>query len=958
MIAIGPSWCCHRSVLGMIFLLIVSGPAFQSYVAPVEGTSALSGTTGLASSTPVSAFTKIPLLALRGGTLPESVSFEQSSAGATQSEAYASSHETIPPLGSTPTITDESVSPTTDSETTVENTLNGDDEKMDIRRPSSLSSRSSSTATEAIASKGLDQHTHNHTTLQQPFRTRCRVPNRRASDVIVNLEQKSRDDRQHRQQQEGTNRINSINHGSTSPLIGTDHEQVEGSAEAHAFRHLISQRATEYITEWMKATSETSSDTTATTSSRRLVPEPKKLMYSLASKIPAIKYSPDVALRIQTANTDMDCGLAACLIGTLAHACEIYDQMDHSVTTTTTTTTRDRSIHDPEKKDVHRSVGLDLINDRRFEQLVECMLCGVEEVNMAKGRSPAGMRFNATNIHKTAHIYVPPGLSIRDCCRAAWGLTMLGIDLNTTIGQYTMSDILIGISTRIQSLLLLRLQQLQRDEILIEYCNATLEERLDRFSEALAGDTAAVLWTFACVRACTGTDVSDIFDLCGILLCQNPIQLRCMAQEEDAYLHDVSLIGSNDVVERLARSEAEVVDNVGNYARIPSTSDDPTQYMTHQEIGDTGDDNTSLLLDWLSAPEVIDLLWAVAVHGKHNTAIDGFCEAAFARISSWLRNVHETVMQGQALTANVEDSSKKKDAMIDASHSDQPWEEPTGFKDYWSKQVAYIHNLAPICRFEGGFSVPLTVVGELITDYDSSPFSSHAVRESMFAEEKGVTVKGVTEKGDNGPPLSTGIERKERFIMNSLLGVEFCAADLCSLVWAVTELHSPFRFSITNIVSNIFATLGRDSLQDLSGGNLCNLAWAVSKNRIAEDCSASSCYELVTRWLAYHALSYVSVGGITLDSERLLQCFRPPELSRLLSSIACVVEYSPDAPDPSMERLATLSLLASTENSSIHEIEDLVRLKFGMVLFNASWANSGRLNFSFFRLTLHGHFWP
>ena len=105
---------------------------------------------------------------------------------------------------------------------------------------------------------------------------------RRASDLIVEL-------------QEG---------------VVVDNDDVEASS--HELRTLISQRTAQYIHDLQSDDSPK---------------DPRKLLHYLAPKIPAIKHSPDAALRIQAAASDLDCGAAACLIGTLGHVCELYDQV-------------------------------------------------------------------------------------------------------------------------------------------------------------------------------------------------------------------------------------------------------------------------------------------------------------------------------------------------------------------------------------------------------------------------------------------------------------------------------------------------------------------------------------------------------------------------------------------------------------------------------------------------------
>ena len=72
-------------------------------------------------------------------------------------------------------------------------------------------------------------------------------------------------------------------------------------------------------------------------------------------------------------------GVAACLIGTIAYACELYDNE---------VTRREEHFSNSSKENCDdkqrrrfrssESVASDIVKNRRFEQVVECILCGVD----------------------------------------------------------------------------------------------------------------------------------------------------------------------------------------------------------------------------------------------------------------------------------------------------------------------------------------------------------------------------------------------------------------------------------------------------------------------------------------------------------------------------------------------------------------------------------------------------
>ena len=106
-----------------------------------------------------------------------------------------------------------------------------------------------------------------------------------------------------------------------------------------------------------------------------------RLLQYFAPKIPAIKHMPQISLRVQSGRSDMDPGIAAALIGALAHAQEVFDRWD-------------RHQEVGEKEETRRKrrkrgfrVSLDdnnIVRERRFEQLAECMLCGLDTMKTCR----------------------------------------------------------------------------------------------------------------------------------------------------------------------------------------------------------------------------------------------------------------------------------------------------------------------------------------------------------------------------------------------------------------------------------------------------------------------------------------------------------------------------------------------------------------------------------------------
>ena len=513
-----------------------------------------------------------------------------------------------------------------------------------------------------------------------------RQKSRRASDLIVELQQRS-----------GVN---------NDALLSLE------------LRQLITQRTAEYVSQLYDYQTELFQERDNNNNDRprqqqqqqqqHALPTPPrhplKLLHFLARKVPAIQHAPDVALRIQAAASDMDCGVAACVLGTAGHVCELYDQI---ITTSSS------------------SVAAEVAQDRRFEQLVECVLCGgvdlLPKTTMKKNDRGGDDQFateasksndsegpvDAENIEQVIsaegiHPHVQQdGLSIRDACRAAWGIAMIGTHHPTgMIGDVKVSDILTALSVRVRKLLLGRVQLLRQDDM-IHGGQSTIEEGLNDFSDELAEDAASAMWAFASVTGVTGVTYPALFDVCASILCQDPFDIRRRGQEEiettlenlddsqdmEATLETVA-VGSSDVVERLARSNiAKELEDAGNSSAIEIEKDVRSTTGIHDDqVGERR--RRDALLDWLSPHELTDVLWAVALHGGKNytatpagaeavnltRSLEAFCEIAFDRTASRLQKELESIqnLSGEEIAIDVTadsslDENKVMVEVVDAS---------------------------------------------------------------------------------------------------------------------------------------------------------------------------------------------------------------------------------------------------------------------------------------------------
>lgn len=756
--------------------------------------------------------------------------------------------------------------------------------------------------------------------------------------------------------------------------------------ESLALRRLISRRSEDYLNELKGKSNEQKS---ASNSGRVKLPHPKKVLYYLAAKIPAIKHSPDVTLKIQTASSDIDSGVAACLIGTLARLCEVYDremlsycrQQEIEESLSSSKKRSKRRLSDPS------SAASDLIKDRRFEQVVECLLCGVnveqrkrqylsQFLDTKRDDEDAEAPDDVEGIVEGDQVHVREGLNIRDACRASWGLAILGAHHCGTLGGTKVMDLLMALSLRIRDLLLSRLQTFLRGDLMEDLMltddprkkTQSLEQRVDELAEEKAEDAAAAMWTFACVRACTGMRSDPLFETCCSILCQDPVDLRKRVQEAN---EETSI---NSVVDRLAKSQAEIEEE-----------DDDTQDISANKTltvaGDsrlkeapkrrTGEEYKEALIDWLSPNELTDVLWALALHGQTDVNVrdetilsenaGALKDIAFDRLLNFLRKdfalaqAQEVLIQAE-LEAEVELHSSTEEVITKEGET-MVVEVVDAAALLASEQAAKNGLAASLNMTEdatstaGGLMNKVEVSNKItVLQSSSGRPDEHEVlvsEQELSIDERDPQTENLpntiaTEGGSAFTTLADGQTTVENDTTSFEGSIEaqtfyFSPHDLCSLAWAVTELRDSLRFETVDLVVNIFSTLGEESFDSLSGADLSNLAWAVARHSNdarpwSSDRENPACLQL-TLWVVRRAL--IASGGNYNHPEspqniHVLDPFQPPELSRLMWAVASLLRTHSDMEyhqkHPEIQELAIGALISAASNLSIFSPEDLIRI--------------------------------
>jgi hypothetical protein len=711
---------------------------------------------------------------------------------------------------------------------------------------------------------------------------------------------------------------------------------VSGNDESMELRKLVSDRAREYIEDLRLAVQD----------NENKLPHPRKLLHYLAPKVPAIKLSPDVNLRVFG-----DAGLAACIIGTVGHACEIYDQEMLK-----------RSNPSDEKPP---SAAPELTTDRRFEQLIECVLSGVR-VNKRKRESlTRRLQESSEDVADIEDILddedaqEDEGLKIRDSCRAVWGIAVLGAHHLDTLGGEKVLDLLLALSLRMREVLLARLQNLRQDDLLSEPWMSHLspEERLNELAEELAEDAVSCMWAFACVRACTGQTSVALFETCCSILCKDPIAMRKRAQDGI-----VRNIGSNDIVHRLAHSE-ETSDS-------QDKDEDEDDLECDSRRGIPLPLGKDAFLDWLSPTEMNDVLWALALHGGSNSSSTSDAinlsdtaaalrEIAFDRILDFLQEDLESSEALQQSHAEPKQShvSIVKDGdrvttveVVDAatllsSHQNSNVDIVGG-----TVEKLPIENISLVSDLRSSSSSSSSSSGELqevqVVDAASLLASKHGDEYEGFATEVMVTSVAAAAATPTDGFAHAESDKKEdhwrnksnRQIYESGSGrtsAMFTPHDLASMAWSVTELRDSLRIRVVGIIIELLSRTGKASMDKISSSDLSNLAWAISKYqndmKNVESSRSTLTALSVMQWVAQSALEKTrrcSHGNDTGQSH-LLYAFQPPELGRLMwaiaytkssfSNISHAMKY-----DRTILELAQLSLDTAAENLSLFGTEDLV----------------------------------
>lgn len=684
------------------------------------------------------------------------------------------------------------------------------------------------------------------------------------------------------------------------------------------------------------------------------LPDPRRLLSYLAPKVPSIRYSPDASLKIQCSSDSLDPGLAATILASLARVVVVRDRSvaylcdhnPHDGIAPSLDSSDSHSHHHEERRRRRRdhsqqhklqkfrgeNMSLLVAKERRFEQLVECLACGIDvprrldEYARPKIDHDAdaesiddllnGGTSSSSSDGRGETRKDDAGLSARDAIRAAWGMSLLvgSQHSHETIGGEKVLDLLVALSLLVRDRLLSQMQQLRLRDL--SAVGNDVEGLVAVLAEQLAQDAASAMWAFSCVRACTGLHFAPLFEVGCVILCQNPYEVRRRAQLAASEASVTVNVGASDVVDRLAKAEDGASSNEN-----PSSlhSQGPPVAIDSKSSGDS-------LLDYLSPNEVADVLWALALHGTRAHESTSQDEVVLSESAATLRDVIcdrlivWLQVESTRVHARADDNlGDQGPAFVDAVDILQKTSAAVP-EDDKSTEVESITIGSGSGEIEGHCIEVLDAAAVLAAETHNQDEQDDV----RFVPDKGSKIlESITR-----PPPS-----KERLLHL------FSPRDLCSIAWAVAELHDSLQTSVTQVVKTIFAELGERSLCSLDGRDLSNLAWAIAKSPGADGTVDFETSAKVVSWIA-DVLVPVEDNGRFISLTKLSR-LQPPEIGRLVWAIATIASHSEAPVDQLREcssRLALAALSVVKESLPEYGAEDLVRsllIPFLMVVDHA-----------------------
>ena len=716
----------------------------------------------------------------------------------------------------------------------------------------------------------------------------------------------------------------------------------EERKEVAKLRDLILERCEEYMDDIrLHATGET----------KKKPRHPRKLLHFLAPKIPAIKQSPDITLRIKSAKADLDGSVAAYAIGSIACMTELFDQH------TSTLESRDsegesKDDNDEDEEDAEKSESLasgDIVSDRRLEQLTECVLSSVD----AKGIIQKIDKKDDTEKHLeeiSTSLDPTDSLSVQDTAYTAFGLALLGARDLGKLGGYKPSEVFSILSLHCRDVLLAKEKQMKSKDF--------------EAVQDVVHDVSTALWAFSCVKSICGYRSDDLFDTCCSILLLQESDLKQFVAEAD----------------ELEDKEAESGDSaLGNSTIESETTANVTDVKSTEHILPITIE--SAIMNCLGHRELINSLWALAIHGSSdNKALhwtedtssssqtasetpEVLADLLLERIGCLLGDEIGRLSEegGEEGQGNAFSSSNS----FDNQNSDA--ESRDSFNDNQGNSTSINGVQEMLCDDkEAGDGTQED--GEVIQVISAAAILEEEARQRQDDSKSAKQKRKSAQKSDDNnedetAPEATkeeeeeemmepqndtnesndGAQKEEHAILAerthgdtaSLPQSQLSFNDMCSIAWAATELGREASVDIVWRITILFC-YSREDVTAVGGTALSNLAWAIAKNLEASNGSKLKPHiKTIVDWIAESSLEILSKQPRYLSKTATGKCFQPPELSRLLWSLSLIQSAETGVlsggvitanRNPVLAALAAEAMRITSYDLPVFSVEDLARI--------------------------------
>ena len=664
---------------------------------------------------------------------------------------------------------------------------------------------------------------------------------------------------------------------------------------------------------------------------------PIKLLRILAPKIPAIKRAPDFTLRITGASAE-EASAAAYAIYLVARKAfsntrKLQDTSDSA---------SNENINDSNEY-------YELINDRRFQQLVECALCGMdvelamklvgeetelsasndEDQESSRDEEPSISNDGPEKVHLTTDTSneeetwthrIKEGLSVLDASLLAWSLALLGVDDLPSLGNESPTMILSALANRCKRILKSRCDTLFAFDHNTDMNNLNATSKIES-AERLAKDAASVCWAFACVKGCTNVCSDGLFKTCYDILYAPLDNLDAPVESVDQF------------VDRLSSSDEK------------STTSDSKNLFRDNISQETGSDlNSDRLAQFLSLNGMIDVIWACALHGRPKNELRNLVEFLKPIILSELEQVKDatSITKSEMLFKNELQSEHEvqetNDTVIQENVNGQINEtvaETSKNTDITSSQAEASHDVAP--------EVVIISEDDLITEEGLVEVVDAAAL--LAAESQANAKSGIRqdlESMDSDSELKSGDESHTPDIPSYsdtegdiLRSLTITPRDMCSLAWAFTELDTDAS-DIVCCVVNILKNVGPLAFSELEGRDLSNLVWSIARCdkkslNMVSHVDLEHVLNQAGEWLLFRLGSKLTKLGIDQDTEYdNLDPINPTDLSRALWSFSICFDKgyfeSSELTEIVTNRLALEGLHLASTYINYFTAEDLVSM--------------------------------